>query len=396
MIGRPGRQRPRDRVDARHLERLVSRQRRQDARQPPREHRLARSRRAGEQHVVPAGRGELERPPPALLAAHLGEVGQERLLELVAARRRRRTGCPPRPEGRRPPGRGGARGRRRFPASAASGADSAAQRSRVRPARRAPSATAIVPATGRTRPSSESSPTQRVLEQPVRRELVRAGEHRECDREVEPRPLLAERGGREVDGDPVSAGHGSIALTMPLCTRCFASWHARSASPTIENAGRSADDEVRLDLDAARLEADDGGGEGSREHTTDGTAEPHTTSCRIVPRFVPISGRALRSASRRRRVSTRSTRRRAARAAVDVPLVPLVEPEAGALEDLRVEIATVVDHDAHRAPPGASDAGVRKHLGDPVDVVPDRGPAGPPRGAGRARARDARRAPSSS
>ncbi len=53
--------------------------------QPPAEHRLARSRRPCEQHVVLSRRGELERPAPALLAAHLGEVGQERLLELVAA-----------------------------------------------------------------------------------------------------------------------------------------------------------------------------------------------------------------------------------------------------------------------------------------------------------------------
>ena len=41
---------------------------------------------------------------------------------------------------------------------AASGADSAAQMSRFSPCRRAPSATAIVPATGRTRPSSDTSP----------------------------------------------------------------------------------------------------------------------------------------------------------------------------------------------------------------------------------------------
>ena len=32
-------------------------------------------------------RRELERPPATLLAAHLGEVGEERLLELVAAGR---------------------------------------------------------------------------------------------------------------------------------------------------------------------------------------------------------------------------------------------------------------------------------------------------------------------
>ena len=93
-----------------------------------------------------------------------------------------------------------------MPASAASGADSAAQRRRVSPARRAPSATAIVPATGRTRPSSESSPTQPCSSRRAARELVRAGEERERDRKVEARSLLAQRGGREVDGDPASAG----------------------------------------------------------------------------------------------------------------------------------------------------------------------------------------------
>ena len=39
--------------------------------------------------MLPRG-GELERPPAALLPAHLGEVGEERFLELVRAGRRRR------------------------------------------------------------------------------------------------------------------------------------------------------------------------------------------------------------------------------------------------------------------------------------------------------------------
>jgi hypothetical protein len=32
-------------------------------------------------------------------------------------------------------------------------------------------------------------------------------------------------------------GHSSAAETTPLRTRCFASWHARSASPTIAKPG---------------------------------------------------------------------------------------------------------------------------------------------------------------
>ena len=76
---RPARlERPRDRVDARHLQRLFVRERRQDPRQPPREHRLARAGRSREQEVVTTRGGELERAPGALLAADVGEVGPGR------------------------------------------------------------------------------------------------------------------------------------------------------------------------------------------------------------------------------------------------------------------------------------------------------------------------------
>ena len=52
---------------------------------------------------------------------------------------------------------------------------------------------------------------------------------------------------------------------MPLRTRSFASWHARSASPTIANAGTPLL-EVRLDLDPARIEADERVGDRACEH----------------------------------------------------------------------------------------------------------------------------------
>jgi len=50
-----GRQQPRDGVDPGYLQRLVRAERGQESRQPPREHRLAGSRRPGEQEVVAAG-----------------------------------------------------------------------------------------------------------------------------------------------------------------------------------------------------------------------------------------------------------------------------------------------------------------------------------------------------
>ena len=39
---------------------------------------------------------------------------------------------------------------------------------------------------------------------------------------------------------------------------------------------------MRLDLDAARLEADDGGGESAGEHTIDATVRAVPGLCRIV------------------------------------------------------------------------------------------------------------------
>ena len=75
------RQQARHAVDARDLDGLVGRERRHDARQTPREHRLARAGRAGQEHVVRPGHGHLEGALHAGLADDVGEVG-------VAGRRR--------------------------------------------------------------------------------------------------------------------------------------------------------------------------------------------------------------------------------------------------------------------------------------------------------------------
>ena len=79
------------RVDPHHLERLPWFERGQDRRQPASEHRLARSRRAGEQQVVPTCGGELERAASALLAAHVGQVEWIGLRRRVGRLRGRRT-----------------------------------------------------------------------------------------------------------------------------------------------------------------------------------------------------------------------------------------------------------------------------------------------------------------
>ena len=149
----------RDRVDARHLERRVVVQRRQDPRQTPREHRLARAGRPGEEQVVPSGGSDLERPARPLLAANLGTgrgprpaTRSRRRAAAARAGRAHRAGTrrPRRDDGHRP-----ARCRRARPRAP----DSAAQTRCVSPDRRAPSAATSAPATGRSRPSRASSPT---------------------------------------------------------------------------------------------------------------------------------------------------------------------------------------------------------------------------------------------
>lgn len=61
-------------VDRDDVERFVSRKRRQDARQPSREHRLSRAWRPDEEEVVTTSRGNLQRATCRLLPAHVGQV----------------------------------------------------------------------------------------------------------------------------------------------------------------------------------------------------------------------------------------------------------------------------------------------------------------------------------
>ena len=168
-----------------------------------------------------------------------------------------------------------------MPVSAASGADSAAQSRRLRPARRAPSATAIVPATGPHAPVERELAEAAVLEQLRRGQLVVAGEHGERDRKVEPGALLAQRGGREVDGDLRLARpreHRVDDAAVDAMLRLLA---GAVGEPDDRERRQVGADEVRLYLDAARLEADDGSGEGACEHATDARRKAMPCLCRL-------------------------------------------------------------------------------------------------------------------
>ena len=193
---------PGDAVDARHLDRLRPRQRRQDRGQPPREHRLADPGGPESSRLWPpaaamvsasttsGGRGR-RRDRVALRQARAtvsAAVGRRRAL--AAAQRSRR----PAPASSPPPRRGRRRGRPPPPAAAGR---------RAPPARRArfPRPPRARRGTERISPPSAELAEDRVALERVGRHLAARREDRARDGEVEARARLAQGRRREVDGD---------------------------------------------------------------------------------------------------------------------------------------------------------------------------------------------------
>ena len=199
-----------------------------------------------------------------------------------------------------------------MPASAASGADSAAHMRSFMPARRTPSATAIVPGDRPHTAVERELADARVLEQAMRRELVRAGEDGERDRKVEARALFAKRGRSEVDRDPVRPGPGQHRVDDPGLHPVLRLLAGAVGEPDDRERGQIGRDEVRLDLDAPGLEPDDGRGEGAGDHAVRRYAGTRAVS---VPEVHRNCVNCSRLSARRRRGSTRSTRRHAGRCA---------------------------------------------------------------------------------
>ena len=103
--------------------------------------------------------------------------------------------------------------------------------------------------------------------EPFERYLPRRREHGKRDREVERRSLLAQRGGREVDGDaacsrPLERGR---AHTRPDAVLRLLTGSIGEADDG--EAGQAAVD-VRLHLDSARLETDQSVRDGACEHAS--------------------------------------------------------------------------------------------------------------------------------
>ena len=300
-----------------------------------------------------------------------------------------------------------------MPASAASGADSAAQIRRFRPCRRAPSATAIVPATGRTRPSSESSPTQPCSSSRSAGSWYEPARSASAIGRSNPDPSLRSAAGARLTVIRFSPGpreHRVDDAAVDAMLRLLA---GAVGEPDDRERGQIGGDEVRLDLDAARLEADDGGGEGAGEHTTDGTWNVVTTVNRLRAESVPKPDAAARrgrlpaARTEHATVPRRLRRGRSASdgdenrlvvlagapagAAVHVALVAVDEPEPGPRQDLGIEVAPVVDDDAHPPAEHERRARVLEHAARCRRRTP-RSPRGPFLArAGRARGRAARR-----
>jgi hypothetical protein len=265
-------------MDAGDLERLRSGQRRQDPRQPPGEHRLARSRRPHQQEVVRARSRDLERTAGALLAANVREIGDlgrvgvlRQWLEgghVDLAAKVRDHLAQRRDRNRLDAGEGCLGCRLGRADHAPHARPSGALGHRQRPGDRPDSAVERELAHGR------------VLGEPLGWELPRCPEHGEGDREIEPGAFLAQCRGSEIDRDP--------AVDRPL-ERCRHDAAAYAVLRLLAGAIGEPDDgesrharlEMRLDLHLARLEADECVGDRPSEHPREGRREGVTEGSRL-------------------------------------------------------------------------------------------------------------------
>ena len=255
------------------------------------------------------------RPPARALAARAPGHGRRRGRGHRRASRsrrqaaRRRAGRARR-AGTRPPRRdGGARPARRRRARPL--APTRPRRGDARgPARLAPSAAISAPGTGRRRPSRPSSPNAAWPSSAAMRHLVGRGQHRQGDREVEPGAL------------PCAATPGARLIVMrlrgPLELRrrdARADAGLRLLAGTVGEADdrerRQPALDVRLDLDSARIEADERVRDGASEHVVTIGDESSRALCQL--RADCVTARGLLSRAGRRDAARASARARCRR-----------------------------------------------------------------------------------
>ena len=200
----------------------------QHAGEPPREHRLARARRADHEQVVAARCGDLERPARARLAADVGEVGPRRRSSAAERTGRRRARRGP-PGCRRPvevraaiTGTSGPSPPRRRSPGASPVASSADPRGSL-----APSPGRLSPAGAP--PSRPARPTAATCATRSRGAWPDAASTARAMARSNPAPSLRSCAGARLTVRR-ARGSGTRADVMPLRTRSRASCTARSAS----------------------------------------------------------------------------------------------------------------------------------------------------------------------
>jgi hypothetical protein len=257
-----------DRVDTCDLESLLASERRKHSWEPTGEHRLPGAGRPDEQEVVGAGCCNLERTTGPFLAPDLRQVRSraacESLLRQWVERRRLDLSaevgnglgeCPDR-HGLDACKRGFWSRLRRAHDPAESGSASTlgdGERARDRP----------------DAPVEGELPDRGMFGESLGRELARGREHGEGDGEIEARSLLAQRGGCEVDRDPSIEGplERSGHDTAPYPVLCLL---AGPICKPDDREPRNAGLQVRLDLHAPGLEADERVGDCPSEHARHG------------------------------------------------------------------------------------------------------------------------------
>ena len=229
----------------------------QQRRQPRGEHRLAGAGRPEQVDVVPAGRGDLHRLHRIRVADDVGEVAGSRR---AAPRARPASAARPARASSSAPwkiaaSRSDAIGTTRSSGtSAASGALPVGTSTVPNPARAAASAAGRIPVTGRSRPSSPSSPRCTTSADRLRRDLAVGGVGRHRDAEVEPRAVLRQRRGREVDRQ-LARGQRDAGVGRRRAHPVARLAERRIRQPD-QHEVRQLRRDVRLDLDHGSVDAE--------------------------------------------------------------------------------------------------------------------------------------------
>ncbi len=282
---------------------------------------------------MPARRRELKRTPGALLATNVGEIGQpiwhRQLVRLVEG-----LGLPLAAQvggglgemvqrHRLDPGERGL-GRR------GCGAEQPRQPQLLRSFRRGQDA--------RDRPDTSVQSEladRRVAAQAFLRHLPRGGQHGERDRQIKTRPLLAKLCRSEIDRQPpvrpvqLRGGDAAADALLRLLTGAVREPYDRERrQPVLQ---------VRLDLDSTRVETDERVGDRPRKHPADASGEGVTCLSRVCAGSESADDHILEV------LACASPR-----PSVHMAPVPALLAQARAFQDLRIQLAPVVDDDHHR------------------------------------------------